>query len=178
MKCPSCGSEDTRKYSVIYEQGTHVSEAKVHTAGAATIISAAPGAPGPYYGSYSGITTETRNTQSHLAAKCSPPTRRKPVKEFFTSIWMAAVTMFIASILLIIVDEVADNFPISRLAGSTENFVLMLGMGFIFAAVIGAVVGVKRFKTGASYNAHVYPGKLDAWRKSRLCMECGTSYQV
>lgn len=97
MQCPDCGSENTRKLQVIYEDGTNQINTTSHTAGAG--IGGALG--------IGGASTKTSGvSQSTLAKKLAPPFRKSmkwPVIFILLGLVLASFKAYEIAVILIAV---------------------------------------------------------------------------
>lgn len=72
MNCPTCGSDETRKYKMIYSEGAYTSETRLE-----------------------GRTAQTSG-MSDLAKQCSPPRKQSPTATFLVGLFLLFVLDWIA----------------------------------------------------------------------------------
>jgi ribosomal protein S27AE len=163
--CPKCGTSDTQKVSVLYEQGTSQST------GVATIRS----------GNYAWNAQTVGTQQTNLARRFTPPVGRKWEKwcsdEGIGVVLGIGFAAFVCALLI-------GGFSL-RLFTKAENWTDVdigggvLGMTALVGIPIG--IGVSRLissiaRSNRKYNQNVYQPAMDRWQKSWVCMRCGAEF--
>jgi predicted nucleic-acid-binding Zn-ribbon protein len=116
MRCPKCGSDHTRTFSVVYEEGT------VH------------GTSSGYVDGYSA--TSNSFSQSPLASKCSPP--------YIES--AGCFAKLCALVIAVIVTILFNKYFGADKAGASISFVLITFFGalFVIGVIWQMLVGLPR----------------------------------
>jgi hypothetical protein len=141
LTCPKCKSENTQKLSAIVASGTsHSRSQSVGSVGGTVGGSAAFG--------MTNSTTSTQ-TQSALAKKLSPPSKKKTILLLvgFAFLMLLAWGMF----------------------GKILGTLGAAGLGYF---------GFVLFQKNSAYNANVYPGLLADWDQSFYCHRCETVFKI
>lgn len=142
MQCTRCNSDNVQRLEVVYEQGTQ----NIKTTGRTTGSGVGFGNGGIGVGLGSATTTTTGTSQSLMAKKAAPPTK-KPIA---------------VPIVLIIIGLIS-------LMMTGAGFFILAGI-----ALIG--LGGFLFWKYSQYNKLTYPPLFATWQSSWLCNKCGTIF--
>lgn len=150
MNCPKCKSENTRRFQIVYEEGTYKGEAHHHST------------------SYSGRdtyytrTTSDTHGMTKLAERCSPPLKASP----FIRLSVINILGVIICFILFLINE---NFL--RILGT---IMVSLVVGGIYIGFF--VLSIKMFLLGLKYNRNEFIEKYKTWLDSWICLKCGNEY--
>ncbi len=150
MNCPKCKSENTRRFQIVYEEGTYKGEAQHHST------------------SYSGRDTYYTSTTTDihgitkLAERCSPPLKARPFIRLFVINFLGIIICFI----LFLINE--NSFRIF------DTAIASLVAGVIYIGFLG--LSIKMFLSGLKYNRNEFIEKNKEWLDSWICLKCGNEY--
>lgn len=161
MRCPSCESDNVRRLSVVYDEGSYTETSKSTTNMSGGGVMMAGTAGGVYTSRQAGTTTTTTRGLSELAKKAAPPEKRKPIREFLGMLAGLVVVSLIATAIL------ATLLPL-------PDFMIQLGaIAFFIWAMRRLIASTKR---DLEYNRSEFPDRLEQWKNSWLCSKCGEIY--
>ena len=146
MNCTNCGSDSTRKFSVVYEEGTNIEHTEVN---AKTKTN--------YSDSRSTIKGQSRTTSmSELAKKCAPPEKEAPIIEFLGwSFFSLIISLIIAGLSYWLFDTASPG---------TILFVILI------------LLNIRGFMKRSKFNRTEYPKLKREWDKSWVCLKCGVTF--
>ena len=147
MKCPKCQSENTQNLEVVFCGGTH------------NIVATSVGVAGGGNGGFGGVSSTRGQSQSVLAAACSPP-----IKKSETGPGMAVFLPLAMACLPIVFGHITKS-----------SLLLSLGFAVVFSPVWG--IGLYFLRSRAKYNKQIWPNLFKHWRESWLCHKCGSIYR-
>jgi hypothetical protein len=148
--CPQCGSQNTRRLSLIYLQGT------ADVAGLAFFMG--------MKGNYGLVPTYARKT-SRLAQLAAPPLKKS--WGGFAFLW------FFGSLLLCFGVGVFVSATIPDIGDQILFWSMYVGWPLMF------LIGVwSRRRAALHYNRNVWPILYEVWQRSYLCGRCGTVFEA
>lgn len=173
MNCPNCQSDNTRRFSVIYAEGTSSATSTSKTSG--TVSGYANS--GSMMGAVSGSTTTQTTAHTTLAANCAPPWIESPIRVFARIFGVSIAITIISTIVVGCADEMIAHHAIWEFFGTgpaaARNFFLTMSLPM----VVGLLLGIRSARRQADYNRNKYPELLSRWQRSWLCMKCGKAYE-
>jgi len=184
VKCPACDSDNTRRYRVIFDEGTTETEASERVDGDVSGVTFSAGGSGNVVGTYSGTRTTTATSQTKLAAACSPPARGGSALGAFVS-WglIALLADIVVAGAVIVAGEsgfLDQFFGAGRRFSETEGYVFLGLVALLLVVVLlaGLVVGFRRARKARAYHRDVYPRLMARWQRSWMCMRCGKGFEA
>jgi predicted nucleic-acid-binding Zn-ribbon protein len=90
MQCPKCGSDNTQRFEVANQAGTHNTTSTGKSAGL--------GFSGGRVGVAGGVSSTSGQTQTSLARTCAPPEKQKTRSSIFIGGIMVFVALYAASV--------------------------------------------------------------------------------
>lgn len=160
-RCSECGSDNTRRLSVIYEQGT----ADTHYRGGFSGTSLGSVGINSIAGSYGG----QGKVETRLAQRVAPPTQNSPGdRHIVTAIVISLICL--GAILIVLFLTYGNN-------GVHPFWVRVLSLiSFLLIVIMATVTGIAmemRERTNRKYQREVYRPKLENWQQSYYCDRCG-----
>jgi len=143
MKCPKCESENTQRLEVAFHSGTQNISTTSNTAGVGI-------GGGGRIGFGGGVTKTSGQSQSVLAAACTPPAK-KPYN------WPAIGAFF--------------GIPMG-LSGLGSMSTAVAGLAFLG---VGAFSGYALYSR-RQFNSQKWPKLYQYWSESWICHKCGGIY--
>lgn len=170
MKCtnPSCGSDSTRRVSLVYAEGSGTASTSSTTHGLVNV--------GNEIASVSASTSGTQRYESGLASRCAPPP--KPSFAWFT---------FLVPVILLgggvfgaphVIDAVT-NGAASRYFGGGDTTAFKVYFALLVAALlVGIFLGGRSALRRFNVENAVYEQAAMKWDRSWICMKCGHIYEA
>lgn len=147
MHCPSCGTQDVRKVSMVYENGVQKTRSRTLFGGGLLSLF------GPALG-VGGAVTRGRNTTLQ-AERLAPPQKAHP--------FLMAFLIFLAMGLFGGMPMVILHFMFGKVGTAIGSFIYLI---LIFGLPIFVIVqGLK--------NNHRLPAQLEKWNNLFICERCG-----
>ena len=151
LRCPKCNSNDLKRVSLAYQEGTFLIDARSRMRG----LLFAGGGPGIFV----GRTSARGSQQSALSRRLSPPTKWSYLKLVG---WSGVVTLI--ALVLYVQHVMASPVPASS---------LLVKLYVVFAPlVLFLLIGIVRH-----HNHSAYELKYARWNESYVCERCGTVSQ-
>ena len=148
LRCPKCNSNNLKKVSLAYQEGSYRIETRSRIRG----LLFAGGGPGILVGR-----TSTRGSQqSALSKRLSPPTKWSYVKLVG---WSGVVTLI--ALVIYVRHVMSSAVPASSLP---------VKLYVIFAPVVLLLLVGSVWR----HNHSTYQQKYDRWNESFICQQCGT----
>jgi hypothetical protein len=160
MRCPACSSEDVRRLSAVWEEGSYSETTVSRTRSKSTSNVWGGGQMGAVQHRQTGTTHSTTTGRSALAERARPPERAAPFLFAVRTLGVGAVAIFFGGVVI----AVATSDPVAF-------SVMTLASVLLVAYVINAV------RTGLAFNRSEYPGLREQWEHSWWCSRCGEIYQ-
>lgn len=156
MKCPKCESDNTQRMEVAYHSGTQNFSTTGNSVGV--------GFSGGRMGLAGGVTRTSGQTQTTLAAACTPPMKkgeRGPSAAFKLGLLFACLPILL---------------PVMS---SSANWGIALGVTIVGLLMFSPVWGTGLYilRSRRKYNKEVWPQLYRAWSESWICHKCGGVYQ-
>jgi hypothetical protein len=152
MNCPECGSSETKRLQVVYEEGTS------NIRGSALVAE----------GKGLGIAPIQGYSQTKLAKLAEPP------GESPTQLWIA---MFFVSLLWCLGKFIPGFFGFET-AEWKDLLEKAYANGFVFTVgIIGGIFCAFKLIKGMIYNRTKFPDLNKAWLKKWMCMKCGKIFE-
>lgn len=148
LACDACGSDQLRKYSVVYEEQHGTSTSKTKMAGVG-LGSGGVGA-GIGAGKTSGITT------TQLAQRVAPPSKEAMVKND------SATTLATVATLIV-------GFGAAYIAYQAAGFMWAVGV-FVVVFIVGVAIGGNISEVDQRYRK-----AYAEWDRKYICMKCGAT---
>ena len=173
MKCPNCGSESTRRFEVIFDEGTTHTTSRSESDGTMYVSSGAEGG----YGNYGGSTTTETTSHTKLAKRCMPPAQHSAVGRVVLDflLWIVlAVGVFVGLFFVMYSRGWIDTEGYDKKSDMLFYFIMLVA-GLVL--LWGFVRSVHRYRrTSARYRAD-FASRLAAWKRSWLCLACGKAFE-
>ena len=150
--CSQCGSANVKPLWLIHSEGSATGKSTTNTVG----VGAAGGDIGLVVASSGG----RHSQQSLLAGRAAPPQPKE------TNIVPGRMTGFFGFVLISFF-----VFSLPKSEGKLAGTLLLIGL--IAAGVLGFVVDRVTNDDVAPYNNETFPGVLQQWRESAMCLQCG-----
>ncbi len=160
MNCPSCASEQTQKFSAIYEAGTSTVESTSSGGGVAFT-----------QGGLTPVLTASSSTgtqQTQLAARAAPPGRKPVGGSIIAAILLSPILAVIAGFAVGVISGMAGAETATASTAAEVAFWVVLAVMSI--GFIAMAVGEYKF------NRDELPLFLDFWSKKWLCHRCGADF--
>lgn len=155
MSCPSCGFNEWKLVTFVYEQGLHN-------------VNLSSGSLGGSVGS-SGLNVGIGSSDTTGTVQCKLSDRAKPPKNYLSEV--IGVAFVFAGLLAGMVGGIWLFQSLSFF------YVIVLA---IVCAIIGAIAGVWMgiwvYSTFCPTHETKHKSELEAWNKRRMCLRCGTFY--
>jgi hypothetical protein len=159
MRCPSCESENVRRLSAVWEEGsyTETTVSRTSTKGSSNVWGG--GQMGRVDNRQSGTTRSTTTGQSKLAERARPPEQDTPILYGLKALGMGAVVIF---------------FGGAGIAVATSDPVAFVVMAVAAGLLVWHVLS--RLRRGLAFNHGEYPALRERWERSWWCSKCGEIY--
>ena len=160
MQCPSCSSDNVRRLSAVWEEGSYseTTVSRSSTSGRSTVWGG--GGMGSMQTRQSGTTRSTTTGTTALADRARPPERATPIMFALRTLGLSAVAIFFGGVVV----AVATSDPVA--------FTLMT-----IASVVVVLFVVNGVRRGLAFNRGQYPGLRADWERSWWCAKCGEIYR-
>lgn len=156
MKCPKCESDNTQRLQVAFHSGTQNISTTSNSAGVGI-------GSGGRIGFGGGVTKTSGQSQSVLAAACSPPAKRSDKGPSF-----GLILGLLPCQLFLLLGSL-----------SSSGFLATLGLVFGTLIVFSPIWGISGYllHSRSKYNKQVWPSLYQHWAESWICHKCGDVYQ-
>src|SRR5215213_4412547 len=148
--CPSCNSNDTQSFEMVYKTGT--SFGKIQTVS---------------YNHELGLSTGSANTSSQtiLASNINPP-----IKPQENTIFVVIFTLIVAPWLIAI--YISTNNSADRMYG------FLFGCICTFLVTLFILIFYKRWSKEISKQRNEYKSAIANWLRTWICLRCGTTWKI
>ena len=160
MRCPSCESENVRRLSAVWEEGSYseTTVARSSTKGSSDVWGG--GQMGYAQTRQSGTTRSTTTGMTALAERARPPELVRPFFDGMRLLGMGAGGIFLGG--LIIAAATSDPVAFTLMAAASAWLVWYV---------------VNRARRGLAFNRNDYPSLRERWERSWWCAKCGEIYE-
>ena len=160
MRCPTCESENVRRLSAVWEEGSYSETTVARTSSKGSSSVWGGGQMGAVQNRQSATTRSTTSGSSALADRARPPERQAPILYAVKALGVGAVVIFFGGVVI----AVATSDPVA--------FTVMA------IAAVGLVLHVvNRLRSGFEFNRGQYPALRERWERSWWCSKCGGMYE-
>lgn len=156
--CPSCQSNQLQHAHMVVASGT------TNLNGTATLASVSYSDSG--LGVSTGVTGFRGTQQSALAARCTPPLKRRIGVLWWLGLLIAGPSAVLGAL---------QCLRVLLLVSSYGRGVELLIASVLATALWGYItlLLIRRRREVEKYNAEVWPGHYEEWSRSWLCHRCG-----
>jgi hypothetical protein len=160
MRCTACDSENVRRLSAVWEEGTFTqhSTARTTTKGRSNFFGG--GQMGTLSGTQSGTTHTTTHGTTELARRAARPSPETPIRDALVMLGGGAVAIFVIGVIV---------------AVATSDPVAFLLMAVLAGLLVARVVQLTR--RGLAFNRSELPGLRNRWERSWWCSKCGEVFE-
>lgn len=160
MRCSACDSENVRRLSVVWEEGTFTQHSTAKTTVKARSNFFGGGQMGTTSGTQSGTTRTTTHGMSELAKRAARPSAATPLRDAAGMLVVGAGVIFVVGVIV----AVATSDPVA--------FTLMAVLGVLLVTRVVQLTG-----RGLAFNRNDLPGLSSRWERSWWCSKCGEIFE-